>query len=181
MTVEFTVRSSPEVYNQPMKIEMMQTSRLVEYANNPRRNDLAVDAVMASIKELGFRQPIVCDESLTVLVGHTRLKAARKLGLATVPVHVAVGLSEAQQRAYRIADNRVGDIATFDEELLAIELEELRMADFDLGTMGFDDGEVDALLAVSEPESSSKEIDPDDYQMGCKCPRCGFEFDDKNS
>jgi ParB-like chromosome segregation protein Spo0J len=115
-----------------MKVEMMQIDKRIPYARNPRRNDAAVDAVAASIKEFGFRQPIVVDEDMVILVGHTRFKAARKLGLQEVPVHVATGLADAQKKAYRIADNRLNEIAEWDNDLLELELEDLRMADFDL-------------------------------------------------
>lgn len=130
-----------------MNVAMMPVDALIPYARNPRKNDSAVDAVAASIKEFGFRQPIVVDDELVILVGHTRAKAAKKLGLIEVPVHVASGLTESQKKAYRIADNRLNELAEWDDDLLALELEDLRMDDFDLGTMGFDDGEVDGLLA----------------------------------
>lgn len=144
-----------------MEVESIPVDRLIPYARNPRVNDSAVDAVAASIKEFGFRQPIVVDENLVILVGHTRLKAAHKLGLDTVPVHVAMGLSETQKKAYRIADNRLNEIAGWDDDLLALEIEDLRLDDFDLGILGFDSGEVDSLLASLDatPEGES---DPDD-------------------
>lgn len=129
-----------------MTVAMMPVDCLIPYARNPRKNDSAVDAVAASIKEFGFRQPIVVDDEMVILVGHTRAKAAKKLGLVEVPVHVASGLTESQKKAYRIADNRLNELAEWDDDLLALELEDLRMDDFDLGTMGFDDGEVDRLL-----------------------------------
>ena len=90
-----------------MKIELIQIDRVIPYANNPRRNEAAVAKVAASIKEFGFRQPIVVDNNNVVIVGHTRLLAARQLGLAEVPVHIAEGLTSSQIKAYRIADNRV--------------------------------------------------------------------------
>lgn len=146
-----------------MQVETMALDALIPYARNPRRNDNAVDAVAASIKEFGFRQPIVVDEDMVILVGHTRAKAAKKLGMAQVPVHIATGLTETQKKAYRIADNRLNEIAEWDDELLALELEDLRMDDFDLGTdaLGFDDGEIDGLLASldSTPEGNT---DPDE-------------------
>lgn len=88
-----------------MKIELRAIERVQPYERNPRVNDPAVDAVARSIKEFGFRQPIVVDENGTVVVGHTRLKAARQLGMTKVPVHVAKELTPEQTRAYRIADN----------------------------------------------------------------------------
>ncbi len=143
-----------------MKVEMVAVDRLVPYARNPRQNDNAVDAVAASIREFGFRVPLVCDESMTLLTGHTRLKAAHKLGLKEIPVHIAENLTEAQKKAFRIADNKLGELAEWDSDLLALELEDLRMADFDLGTLAFDDGDVDELLATLDatPEGQT---DPD--------------------
>ena len=96
------------------------------YDNNPRLNDAGVDAVAASIHEFGFRQPIVVDEQGVIIVGHTRFKAALKLGMETVPVHVAKGLSPAQIRAYRIADNQTATLSDWDQERLVQELMELQ-------------------------------------------------------
>src|SRR5260370_42211203 len=90
----------------PMLVEMRPLSSITPYENNPRINDDAVDAVAASIREFGFRQPIVVDEQYVIIVGHTRDKAALKLGLQEVPVHGAVGLNPAQAKAYRLADNK---------------------------------------------------------------------------
>ena len=142
-----------------MKVEMLATDRLIPYARNPRKNDGAVDAVAASIREFGFRQPIVVDEQMTVLVGHTRLKAAIKLGLQQVPVHIATGLTDAQKKAYRIADNKTGELAEWDNELLSLELEDLRMMDFDLDTLAFDEDELNDLLADKGTEGL---VDADD-------------------
>lgn len=143
-----------------MKVEEIETSRIIPYANNPRQNDQAVSAVAASIKEFGFRQPIVTDETLTILVGHTRLKAAQNLGLSIVPVHIAEGLTEAQKKAYRIADNRLNELAEWDNELLSLELEAITEADFDIGLLGFSDEELDELLAGSTGTEGN--TDPDD-------------------
>jgi DNA modification methylase len=142
-----------------MKVEMMQIDKLIPYARNPRRNDAAVDAVAASIKEFGFRQPIVVDEDMVILVGHTRFKAARKLGLQEVPVHVATGLTDAQKKAYRIADNRLNEIAEWDNDLLELELEDLRMVDFDLALTGFD---ADELLEIMAGEETTIEGNTDE-------------------
>lgn len=143
-----------------MKVEAIETSRIIPYANNPRHNDQAVSAVAASIKEFGFRQPIVTDETMTILVGHTRLKAAQNLGLSVVPVHIAEGLTEAQKKAYRIADNRLNELAEWDNELLSLELEALTEADFDIGLLGFSDDELDELL--DESTGTEGNTDPDD-------------------
>src|SRR5271168_5376594 len=120
-----------------MLVEMMPISSIRPYENNPRLNDAAVDAVAASIKEFGFRQPIVVDEEMVIVVGHTRYKAALKLGYTEVPVHVAVGLSPAQAKAYRIADNQTATIATWDDDKLPLELAALQEMGFDLDLTGF--------------------------------------------
>src|SRR3989304_2593936 len=101
-----------------MKIEQWKLSDIKPYAGNPRQNDAAVDAVAASIKEFGFRQPIVVDIDGVIICGHTRYKAAQKLGLQEVPVHVATDLTPAQIKAYRIADNKTADLAVWDYQLL---------------------------------------------------------------
>ena len=104
-----------------MKIEQWEIERVKPYDKNPRRNDKAVEAVAKSIKEFGFRQPIVVDAGGVIVVGHTRYKAALKLGLKTVPVHVAADLTPQQARAYRLADNRTAETAEWDIDFLPIE------------------------------------------------------------
>lgn len=165
-----------------MKVEEIETSRIIPYANNPRHNDQAVSAVAASIKEFGFRQPIVADEKLVVLVGHTRLKAAKELGLACVPVHVAEGLTEAQKKAYRIADNRLNDLADWDKEQLAIEFDALRLDGFDLELTGFSSEELSDVLeeAGTKMIEGAKEYGAEDFsEFDHTCPKCGFEFNGK--
>src|ERR1700694_117908 len=109
-----------------MHVELRDIATIQPYPDNPRLNSAAVDAVAASIQAFGFRQPIVVDEQGVIIVGHTRYKAALKLGLKEVPVHVAVGLTPAQARAYRLADNQTATLSTWNEELLALELIELQ-------------------------------------------------------
>ena len=104
-----------------MDIVEIAIGKVVPYARNPRRNDAAVATVAASLAEFGWRQPIVVDEQMVIVAGHTRYEAARRLGMATVPVHVARGLSAAQLRAYRLMDNRSHQNASWDDELLALE------------------------------------------------------------
>jgi len=129
-----------------MLVQQVPVDQVRPYGANPRKNDQAVAAVAKSIREFGFRQPIVVDEDMVILVGHTRLKAARRLGLATVPVHVAEGLTRAQKKAYRIADNRLNDLAEWNEELLAIELEDLKLDGYDVELTGFSETEMSRLL-----------------------------------
>ncbi len=165
--------------------ETWPIDKLIEYARNPRKNDHAVDRVAAAIREFGFRVPVVAKSDGTVVDGHLRLKAAKKLGLTEVPVVLADDMTDLQIKAFRLSVNKMAELAEWDDELLAIELHELNAADFDMALIGFDAGELssamnlDSLIEQDAPESSSKEIDPDDYKMGCMCPKCGFEFDDK--
>ena len=142
-----------------MKIELRKLSEIKPYANNPRLNDDAVEAVAASIREFGFRQPIVVDPEGVIVVGHTRYKAALKLGLEKVPVHVATDLTPEQIRAYRIADNKSAELSDWDYDLLPIELGELKACDFDLGLLGFDQDELARLL---NPGVKDGLTDPDE-------------------
>ena len=111
---ESTPVSSSASPTTTMNIEIRDVATIRPYEKNPRINDKAVDAVVASLQEFGFRQPIVVDESGVVIVGHTRLKAALKMGLDRVPVHVATGLTPEQVRAYRITDNKTIDLSEWD-------------------------------------------------------------------
>jgi DNA modification methylase len=142
-----------------MKIELRKLNAIRPYDNNPRTNDAGVDALAASIREFGFRQPIVVDEHGVIVVGHTRWKAAQKLGLEEVPVHVATGLTPEQIRAYRIADNQTASLSSWNFELLPLELAELRDADFDLGLLGFG---ADELAGLLDPGLQDGLCDPDE-------------------
>ena len=129
-----------------MKVELWPIARVKPYEKNPRLNDDAVDAVAASIREFGFRQPIVVDGDGVIICGHTRYKAAQKLGLEKVPVHVAKDLTPEKIKAYRIADNKTSELSDWNYDLLPIELGELQGMDYDLGLLGFDKDELAALL-----------------------------------
>jgi DNA modification methylase len=142
-----------------MKIEMWPIGRVVPYDKNPRQNDVAVEAVAKSIRAFGFRQPIVVDSDGVIVVGHTRYKAALKLALERVPVHVAKDLTPAQARAYRIADNQTATLAEWDAELLPLELAELKALDFDLDLLGFSEDQLTEWLA---PAANPGLTDPDD-------------------
>jgi DNA modification methylase len=132
-----------------MEIELTPIDRVIPYARNPRRNEGAVAKVAGSLAEFGWRQPIVVDEQMVVVAGHTRLLAARQLGMDRVPVHVASGLSPEQIKAYRIADNRSAQEAEWDDDLLALEIGDLMGADYDLSQTAFDEGEIARLLAAN--------------------------------
>jgi DNA modification methylase len=142
-----------------MQVELRPITSIKPYPGNPRHNDDAVDAVAKSIREFGFRQPIVVDEEGVIVVGDTRYKAALKLGLETVPVHVAEGLTPAQLKAYRIADNQTAGLSEWNYELLPIELSELQSLDYDLGLLGFDQ---DQLARLLNPGLKDGLCDPDD-------------------
>jgi ParB-like nuclease domain len=133
-----------------MHVEMRDIATIKLYSGNPRRNDHAVAAVAASIREYGFRQPLVLDEDGVIVVGSTRYLAAVQLGMNEVPVHVATGLTPAQLKAYRICDNRTAEIADWDYELLVQELAGLQQMDFDLDLVGFSPEE----LRSRSPETS---------------------------
>jgi len=141
-----------------MQIEVRNTDEIRPYEQNPRINDQAVEAVATSLREFGFRQPIVVDDANVIIVGHTRWKAAKKLGLAKVPVHVAKDLSPEQAKAYRIADNQTNTLAEWNYELLPIELKDLQATEFNLELLGFD-AEALAKLLDSVQDGLT---DPDD-------------------
>jgi DNA modification methylase len=145
-----------------MDVIDLPLGQIIPYARNPRRNETAVASVAASIAEFGWRQPIVVDEQMVVLAGHTRLEAARQLGLETAPVHIAKGLTEAQARAFRIMDNRSAQNAEWDDELLGLELGDLLEAEFDLGLTGFTDEELNALMTgLADGETGPQEGEDD--------------------
>ena len=121
-----------------LNVKMMPIGDVVPYEKNPRLNDQAVDAVASSIREFGFKVPIVVDGKGVVVSGHTRLKAAKTLGLADVPVIVADDLDDTKIKAFRLADNKVAELADWDESLLIKELEELGDLDYDMGQFDFE-------------------------------------------
>ncbi len=129
---------------QRTEIEWMPIGSVKPYENNPRRNDDAVDAVANSIREFGFKSPIIVDRNLVIIAGHTRLKAAKALGMKEVPVVIASDLSEEQARALRLADNKTGELAEWDLDLLQEELDALE-DDFDMELFGFDDLGIDNI------------------------------------
>lgn len=163
----FDARWSPERRREERmdrKIIEAPVDQVVPYQDNPRHNEDAVDAVAESIRRFGFRSPIVVDEDMVVLAGHTRLKAARKLGLSTVPVLVAEGLSEEDRKAYRLADNKTGELASWDLGLLEKELEGLEGMEL----LGFD-AEVDEDIG----ETLLEDVQEDDFDVSADRPiRC---------
>ena len=152
-----------------MKIENIKTAELVPYDKNPRINDNAVDLVANSIREFGFKQPIVIDKNKVIIAGHTRWKAAKQLGLDEVPCVLADDLTPAQVKAYRLADNKVAEASEWDYDLLEEELDGI--LDIDMSDFGFDTEEEDTAEAVEdeyepdipeEPVSKRGQV----YQLG---------------
>lgn len=149
--------TAPE--NKGYVIEFRPIDSIRPYEKNPRINDNAVEAVANSLREFGFRQPIVVDADGVIVCGHTRYKAALQLGLTKVPVHVARDLTPEQIRGYRIADNKTSDLSDWDYDILPGELSDLAEAGFDLKLLAFDDAELTKLLN-SEPTTGQTD---DDY------------------
>ena len=130
-----------------MKIEIVDVNTIKPYENNPRKlKDSAIEKVAKSIKEFGFRQPIVVDKEKIIVVGHTRYRASKKLGLTNVPITIADNLTPEQINAYRIADNRTNEEAEWDIELLKSELKDLQLKDFDLDLTAFDEDQLNNFL-----------------------------------
>lgn len=162
-----------------MQVTNWPIDKVTPYENNPRKNDDAVEYVANSIKEFGFRSPIIVDRNGVIICGHTRLKAAMSLGLTEVPVHVADNLTDEQVRAYRLADNKTGELSTWDWERLNLELEDIDWLDLNMEEFGFGINSYFDDNPTKESENTSKELDLDDFsddKFECECPRCGFRF-----
>lgn len=149
-----------------MQIKEMKTSELIPYENNPRKNEAAVEKVAASIREFGFKVPIVIDKNKVIAAGHTRLKAAEKLGLETVPVIMADDLTDEQIRAFRLADNKTGELAEWDFGKLKEELENIKDI-INMDDFGFMTEAIQTFKEQTEEEAKEKEI------KKIFCPRCG--------
>lgn len=142
-----------------MIVEYLPVKELNPYENNPRNNDNAVEFVANSIKAFGFRNPIIVDRKNVIIAGHTRLKAAKSIGLETVPCIRADDLTEDQIKAFRIADNKVAEFATWDIERLNIELEEIQI---DMAEFGIDD--------IEEPDIDDLEEGDGEIEDNIKTP-----------
>lgn len=155
-----------------MEIIAKKLGDLIPYENNPRINDEAVKYVAESIKQFGWKVPMVIDGNNVIVSGHTRYKAAQELGIEEVPCIIADDLTEEQIKAFRLADNKVGEIAQWDMGKLELELEEL---DFDMGDFGFielADLDVDDFFEEAEPK---EEAEPEE-EKEIQCPHCGMFF-----
>jgi DNA modification methylase len=143
-----------------LEIQIWPIDRLVLYARNPRKNDAVVDPMCSSIREFGFKIPVLARSDGEVVDGHLRIKAARKLRIDQIPVILCDEWSAAQVKAFRLMVNRSVSWASWDDELLALELQELNVADFDLSLTGFDPGEIDALLIDPEDDERANAAPP---------------------
>ena len=154
-----------------MNIINLKTEQLIPYINNPRNNENAIDKVASSIKEFGFKVPIVIDKDNVVVNGHTRLLASKKLGLETVPCIMADDLTEAQIKAFRIADNKVSEYATWDEDLLKLELEQLEEMDFDLDSLNIDYSDFGLEVELDDFEGEAEVVE-DEFNEDKVSTRC---------
>src|SRR6266852_1980771 len=142
------------------EIQIWNIDRLVPYARNPRKNDAAVDRMCESIREFGFKIPVLARSDGEVVDGHLRLKAGRKLGIREVPVILCDEWTDAQVKAFRLMVNRSVTWASWDDDLLALELQELNEADFDLSLTGFDPKEIDDLLLAPDEDDKANAAPP---------------------
>lgn len=159
-----------------LSIQYKNIDDLKPYENNPRINDNAVDSVMNSIKEFGFKVPLVITKDNVIVAGHTRLLAAKKLGLDEVPCIIADDLSDDQIKAFRLADNKVSELAEWDFSKLEMELAEIEL---DMSLFSFEMFSEDEEQSTGkEKKYTNEEIDVDNLtsELNCKCPRCGMEF-----
>jgi len=165
------------------ELKSVPIHELIPYDKNPRKNADAVDKVASSLKEFGLvKNSVICDENMVLIAGHTTVKAMQKLGWDKVPEVTQVsGLTDNQKKAYRIADNKLGEIAEWDLELLIPQLQELKLDDM-LEFTGFDDAEFNKFLeGVADPDplnldDGDKTDKGDNQRVTYHCPKCGFEF-----
>lgn len=151
---------------------------LIPYSNNPKEHpDEQVKKIASSIKNYGWDQPIVVDGEGEIIKGHGRLQAADLLGLDEVPVIERADLSDAEARAARIADNKTAE-SPWNDDTLAVELEQLETEPIDMDALGFDDNEIDDLLEPEDMEVPDEfgEVDDEELETEHKCPECGYEW-----
>src|SRR6266576_4745801 len=164
-----------------LKTELWATDQLIPYVRNPRQNDQAVERMEASIREFGFKVPMLIRSDGEIVDGHLRLKAAQKLGIAEIPVILCDDWTDAQVKAFRLLVNRSATWADWDNELLALELQEINALDFDLSLTGFEVPEIEDLLAtptsdedlvVPEPAAATSRLG-DLWHLGRHRVLCG--------
>ena len=171
------------------KVEIVPVAHLVPYAENARVHSARqVDAIAKSLTEFGWLNPILADDNNVIIAGHGRIAAAKQLGMETAPVLRVSELTPEQVKAYRLADNRLAEMAQWDDDLLAPELDMLREADFDLTTIGFDDLVIEGSdsAPIFNPVEGPGEGEGLDHRTPVRnsdngtsvtCPQCGFDFE----
>ena len=157
----------------PHGYRMVPIDNVIPYPNNPRLNDDAVEAVANSIQAFGWQQPITVDKDMVVITGHTRLKAAYLLDQTEVPVQVADNLTPDEVAAYRLADNKVGEIAIWDYDILGEELKNIQM---DMGEWFDDNDFVSFSDLFNDGEIPAKEVEESSEPREITCPSCGERF-----
>lgn len=138
------------------EVTFLNIEEVKPYERNPRNNDAAIEPLMNSIRRFGFHNPIIVDGSKTIICGHSRLKAAQNLGLKVVPVHVARGLSDDEVKAYRLADNRISELSTWNGSLMQLEIDDLLNHDFNINTIGFEDFDLNSIMEEQDPISDGQ-------------------------
>lgn len=160
--------------NSSIEIVMRKIGELKPYENNPRHNDMAVDAVAASIQQFGFKNPVIIDKDGVIVAGHTRYKAAKKLEITDIPCISADDLSEEQIKAFRLADNKTAELAEWDEDLLGKEMQEI--INIDMSQFGFSIGE-DELGEEMQDDKYTLKVKIPQYEITGECPEISDMLD----
>lgn len=160
--------------NSSIEIVMRDIGELTPYENNPRNNDIAVDAVAASIQQFGFKNPVIIDKDGVIVAGHTRYKAAQKLGITDIPCISADDLSDEQIKAFRLADNKTAELAEWDEDLLGKEMQEI--INIDMSQFGFSVGE-DKLGEEMQDDKYTLKVKIPQYEITGECPEISDMLD----
>lgn len=152
-------------------MEIINKSRkdLIPYENNPRKNDDAVEYVANSIREFGFRSPVIIDKNNVIVAGHTRVKAAERLGIEEIPCIMADDLTDEQIKAFRLADNKVSEMSGWDFEALDMELIDIDLDMSEFGFITYDDSDIDDLFEEQEEKRKEKKQ--------IICPHCGLPIE----
>lgn len=158
-------------------VEYRKTDSLIPYARNPRKNDDAAQKLAGVIAEFGFTVPVIIRSNGEIIDGHARLKAAQILKLDEVPVIVNDKWTEAQAKAFRLAVNKSAEWAEWDDELLKLELDELKLEDFDLGLIGFNESHMASLDDVDLDSFFTQAEEKEKKKKTIVCPHCGEEFE----
>jgi hypothetical protein len=160
--------------NSSIEIVMRKIGELKPYENNPRHNDMAVDAVAASIQQFGFKNPVIIDKDGVIVAGHTRYKAAKKLGITDIPCISADDLSDEQIKAFRLADNKTAELAEWDEDLLGKEMQGI--INIDMSQFGFSVGE-DELGEEMQDDKYTLKVKIPQYEITGECPEISDMLD----